>query len=145
MMKLLAIFAFGSVLFSIPVLAHDAQMLQSDASDWMRKLESKKGLCCTQNEGSTLKDVDWSVADGMVDAKGDHIECVMTPIEKATGAGPGKYCVRIEGQWWNVPDKAVIEESNKYGPAVVWPIWNAPHGGAVEITGIRCFMPGSFS
>lgn len=146
MKKLLAIFAFGSMLFAVPVLAHDQQMRDSLYSGWMENLQSKKGLCCTSNEGSTLKDVDWSPAKGLADSSGRSIECKVTPIESARPEiKPGQYCVRIDGTWWNVPDAAVIEESNKYGPAVVWPIWGSPHGGPKQIDGIRCFMPGAFT
>ncbi len=137
-MRLLAICVLGSLLGIVPVLAHDAQMRQSMVSDWMNNLQSKKGICCTANEGATVKDVDWTVAEGQT--------CTMTPIEEAMkNPSHGKYCVRIEGTWWYVPDAAVIEESNKYGPAVVWPIWGSHRGGPKTVDGIRCFMPGAFT
>jgi hypothetical protein len=31
------------------------------------------------------------------------------------------YRVRIYGQWFVVPDDAVVTEPNRFGPAVVWP------------------------
>jgi hypothetical protein len=46
--------------------------------------------------------------------------------------------VRIYGQWFVVPDAAVVTEPNRFGPAVVWP-YNDRNGN----TGIRCFMPGA--
>ena len=141
MKKLLAIFVFGSSLV-VPVLAHDAQMRDSMYSDWMEHLQSHKGLCCTQNEGSTVKDVDWTV----IDQASSGLTCEITPIEAAhPEVPPGRYCVRIEGTWWNVPNAAVIEEPNKYGPATVWPIWGAHQGGPKRVDGIRCFMPGALS
>ena len=139
MKKLLATYVLGSCLFVTMAMAHDTQMRKSMYSDWMEHLQSHKGLCCTQNEGSTVKDVDWSVSDGMT--------CVITPIEEAIkNPAHGKYCVRIEETWYYVPDAAVIEESNKYGPAVVWPIWRREGGQlTTKVDGIRCFMPGAFT
>ena len=134
-----AVVAVAFVVFMVVATladAHDDQMHRSMYSDWMNNLHNKNNaICCTNNEGSTLKDVDWSVSDGM--------QCIQTPIEAAQNAPLGKYCVRIDGTWWYVPDKAVIEESNKYGPAVVWPIWGSKLGEPKTVDGIRCFMPGA--
>jgi hypothetical protein len=110
-------------------------MHESMYSDWMADLSSGKGNCCSTAEGATLKDVDWSTSDGM--------PCVMPPIDAAAKANPGRYCVRIDGTWWHVPEKAMITESNKYGPAVVWPIWGSKEGAPKTLDGIRCFMPGA--
>src|SRR5262252_5614384 len=41
------------------------------------------------------------------------------------------------GEWFVVPDAAVVTEPNRFGPAVVWP-YNDRYGN----TQIRCFMPG---
>jgi hypothetical protein len=43
----------------------------------------------------------------------------------------------IGGQWFNVPDSAVIKESNKIGFAMVW--YYRDSGNVF----IRCFLPGS--
>jgi hypothetical protein len=51
----------------------------------------------------------------------------------------GHYRVRIDGQWIDVPDEAVITEPNRMGRTMVWPIW-----GYLGVT-IRCFMPGSMT
>ena len=115
---------------------HDQQMRQSLASDWMANLSSKKGLCCSFADGSTVKDVDWQVSEGMA--------CEVFPSD-AQNHQSGKYCVRLNGKWWLVPDNALIEEPNRYGPAVVWPIYVAPGGEALKLIGIRCFMPGAFT
>ena len=68
-------------------------------------------------DGTALSDVDW-------EAKGNH------------------YRVRIEGQWFDVPDEAVITEPNRVGKTMVWPIYNRALGGTLSVE-IRCFMPGS--
>jgi hypothetical protein len=46
--------------------------------------------------------------------------------------------VLIYGQWFVVPDAAVVTEPNRFGPAVVWP-YNDRYGN----TQIRCLMPGA--
>ena len=35
----------------------------------------------------------------------------------------GHYQVRIENEWVEVPDDAVVTEPNKFGRTMVWPLW----------------------
>ena len=81
---------------------------------WFEGLRSGKGPCCSDADGSVVSDVDWETHDG-------------------------HYRVRIEGQWIDVPDDAVITEPNRIGRAMVRPIH-----GYLGVT-IRCFMPGSMT
>jgi hypothetical protein len=85
---------------------------------WFDQLASGKGLCCSFVDGSKVEDVDW---DTQRDADGDV-----------------HYRVRLNGQWLDVPDVAVVKEPNKFGPAVVW-----PYEDATGRTQIRCFIPGA--
>lgn len=91
--------------------AHDHNNTALD--DWYATLASAKGSCCggPKVDATILADVDW-------ESKGGH------------------YRVRIEGQWHDVPDDAVLSVPNLDGRTLVWPIkgW----GGLT----IRCFMPG---
>jgi hypothetical protein len=48
--------------------------------------------------------------------------------------------VRIDGEWVNVPDEAVITEPIRVGRTTVWPIRDGVDG-----LYIRCFMPGSMT
>jgi hypothetical protein len=50
-----------------------------------------KGLCCSFADGVTVQDVDWDTQDG-------------------------HYRVRIFGQWLVVPDTAIVNEPNRFGP-----------------------------
>jgi len=50
----------------------------------------------------------------------------------------GSIVCEFIGQWFVVPDEAVVTEPNRFGPAVVWP-YNDRYGN----TQIRCFMPGA--
>src|SRR5215475_1831539 len=81
---------------------------------WFEGLRSGKGPCCSDADGSAVSDVDWET--------------------KA-----GHYRVRIDGEWIDVPDEAVITEPNRIGRTMVWPI-----RGYLGVT-VRCFMPGSMT
>jgi hypothetical protein len=90
----------------------DGRYAQSPLKPWFDRLRSGKGLCCSDADGFAVSDPDWKSKDG-------------------------HYRVRLDGEWINVPDDAVITEPNRYGRTMVWPI-KGPTG-----TWIRCFMPGS--
>jgi len=81
---------------------------------WFEGLRSAKGPCCSDADGSAVSDVDWETHDG-------------------------HYRVRIDGQWVDVPDEAVITEPNRIGRTMVWPIH-----GYLGVT-VRCFLPGSMT
>lgn len=89
----------------------DGRYADSPLHDWFEHLASKKGLCCSFADGQTVEDPDWESKDG-------------------------HYRVKLEGEWVDVPDDAVITEPNKFGRTVVWPI------KGYMGTSIRCFMPG---
>lgn len=81
---------------------------------WFDRLASKRGPCCSDADGFVLSDVDWESKDG-------------------------RYRVRLDGQWHDVPDDAVITEPNRVGRTMIWPI---KHPNSVHI---RCFMPGAMT
>jgi len=81
---------------------------------WFDGLRSGKGPCCSDADGTALSDVDWE-------------------------SGGGHYRVRLDGEWVDVPDDAVITEPNRVGRTMVWPL-----RGYLG-TSIRCFMPGSMT
>jgi hypothetical protein len=81
---------------------------------WFEGLRSGKGPCCSDADGSAVSDVDWETHDG-------------------------HYRVRIDGQWVDVPDEAVITEPNRIGRTMVWPI-----RGYLGLS-VRCFLPGSMT
>ncbi|MFZ3358058.1 MAG: hypothetical protein WCA56_11055 [Xanthobacteraceae bacterium] len=94
--------------------AHDdGQYSNSPLKAWFDQLASGKGLCCSFADGVSVENVDWDTQNG-------------------------RYRVRIQGQWFVVPDAAVVTEPNKFGPAVVWPYQDAD-----GVTQIRCFLPGA--
>lgn len=97
----------------------DGRYAQSPLKSWFDSLRSGKGPCCSDADGSAVSDVDWE-------------------------SNGSRYRVRIEGQWWDVPEDAVVTEPNRYGRTMVWPIFYRSLGSTVRIE-IRCFMPGSMS
>lgn len=89
----------------------DGRYAASPLKPWFDSLASKKGPCCSDADGSAVSDADWDTKDG-------------------------HYRVKIEGEWHDVPDDALITQPNLYGKTMVWPITGT--GGLT----IRCFMPG---
>jgi hypothetical protein len=110
-----------ALLLATPALARDpdGRYANSPLKPWFDSLKSGKGPCCSDADGSAVTDADWDTKDG-------------------------HYRVRLEGQWWDVPDEAVITEPNRAGRTMVWPI---PYRGLGELIRmeIRCFMPGSMT
>jgi hypothetical protein len=92
----------------------DGRYANSPLKQWFDSLRSGKGPCCSDADGSALADIDW-------ESKGGH------------------YRVRLDGEWIDVPDEAVITEPNRIGRTMVWPL-----RGYLGLT-IRCFMPGSMT
>jgi hypothetical protein len=97
----------------------DGRFANSPLHSWFESLRSGRGPCCSDADGRALSDVDWDSKDG-------------------------HYRVYIDGEWWDVPDEAVIKEPNRAGRTMVWPVYYSPQGGPVRIE-IRCFMPGSMT
>jgi hypothetical protein len=95
----------------------DGRYANSSLKGWFEGLRSGKGRCCSDADGKALSDVEW-------ESKNGH------------------YRVRIQGQWLDVPDEAVITEPNRIGWTMVWPDYISPRGGPIRIE-IRCFMPGT--
>jgi hypothetical protein len=91
----------------------DGRYADSPLKAWFDQLASGRGLCCSFADGVSVQNVDWDTQNG-------------------------RYRVRIQGQWYVVPDEAVVTEPNKFGPAVVWPYQDAD-----GTTQIRCFLPGA--
>ena len=97
----------------------DGRYANSPLKQWFDSLRSGKGPCCSDADGFALSDVDWESRDG-------------------------RYRVRIEGQWWDVPEDAVIVEPNRAGRTMVWPLYYHSMGKLDRIE-IRCFMLGSMT
>src|ERR1700738_2388353 len=107
--------SFGILLVSLigTVQARDdGRYAHSPLKPWFDSLKSGKGLCCSDADGFAVSDPDWESKDG-------------------------HYRVRLDGEWIDVPDDAVITEPSRAGRTRVWPI-RGPFG-----VSIRCFMPGS--
>ncbi len=91
--------------------AHDHTRPSLDP--WFKSLKSRAGAhCCDGSDYTRLEDVDWESRDG-------------------------RYRVRIDGQWVDVPEDALVDGPNKAGVTMVWPWFKdgRPAG--------RCFKPGS--
>src|SRR5437879_7940652 len=92
----------------------DSRYAASPLKPWFDSLKSGKGPCCSDADGSAVSDVDWESKDG-------------------------HYRVRIDGDWYDVPEDAVLTEPNRVGRTMVWPI------RGYQGLSIRCFIPGSMT
>ena len=92
----------------------DGRYSQSPLKPWFDSLKSGKGPCCSDADGFAVSGPDWESRNG-------------------------HYLVRIDNEWIEVPDDAVITEPNRVGTTMVWPI-----KGSLGIS-IRCFLPGSMT
>jgi hypothetical protein len=102
-------------LFLQPAFAHDHD--RPGLNDWYTGLRSGRGPCCDGpgKDAKHLESDDWESKDG-------------------------HYRVRLDGQWIDVPDDAVLKEPNKDGRTLVWPV--KYFDGSIQI---RCFIPGSMT
>ena len=91
----------------------DGKYANSPLKEWFDSLASRRGPCCSVADGQSVEDVDWDTKDG-------------------------KYRVRLDGQWIEVPPEALVTVPNKFGLAVVW-----PYKDYESRTQIRCFIPGA--
>ena len=92
----------------------DGRYANSPLKPWFDNLRSGRGLCCSDADGMVVSDPDW-------ESKNGHFR------------------VRLDGEWIDVPDDAVIREPNRAGRTMVWPAKSA-----LGIS-VRCFLPGSMS
>ncbi len=92
----------------------DGRYAGSPLKPWFDQLRSGKGPCCSDADGSAVSDADW-------DTKNGHFR------------------VRLEGEWVEVPDDAVVTEPNRAGRTMVWPM----HQDGKPV--VRCFIPGSMT
>ncbi len=95
--------------------AHDHS--RPGLNDWYKSLRNKASSPCCDGpsvDAVHLADVDWESKDG-------------------------RYRVRIDGEWVDVPDEALLDGPNRDGRTLVWPTWS--NGKRA----VRCFMPGSMS
>jgi len=107
--------ALSVLFFSGLGLARDlnGKYASSPLKEWFDSLASRRGPCCSVADGQSVEDVDWDTKDG-------------------------KYRVRLEGQWIEVPPDALVSVPNKFGLAVVW-----LYKDYESRTQIRCFIPGA--
>ena len=109
-----ALIASAAVLAGSAMARDDGRFANSPLKPWFDSLRSGKGPCCSDADGSVVSDVDWESKDG-------------------------HYRVRLDGQWIEVPDDAVITVPNRAGRTMVWPVKDSAG------ISIRCFLPGSMT
>ena len=73
--------------------AHDHQ--HPELNSWYESLYSGKGPCCDGSDAKRVDDADWETKDG-------------------------HYRVRLDGEWVDVPNEAVVDGPNRAGRTMVW-------------------------
>lgn len=82
-------------------------------TDWLKTLKNQKNdSCCDGNDTDAIDD--WETKDS-------------------------RYRVKFRGQWYDVPEAAIVDGPNKAGDALLW--MNKGYLGF----SVRCFMPGSMT
>lgn len=123
-MKLMALSVGLALLFMVVVTA----VMARDSGQWAQAdpgqrqfydgLRNSNGMqCCSNSDGF---DAQWEVRSD-------------------------KYFVYIEGEWREVPPKALLDTRNKYGVAKVWYTkrWSGKDGKELTFAEITCFLRGS--
>ena len=110
------------LLSGLPAAAREQYPGQYDNVDpvireWVRGLKDKGGVSCCDT------------ADGF-------------PAEVEWDNDTGKYRVRIDGEWYVVPDSALLTEPNRLGYATIW-YWYSWEVSGKRKPNIRCFIPGA--
>ena len=96
-----------------------------DQRSWVDKLTSPgKGLCCSNNDGRRLDDVDW-----------DNLGTITKDPKGSSG-----YRVRDDGEWIDVPNEVIVDGRNQDGIARVW--FDKWWSNGVELKRMRCFLRG---
>lgn len=108
-----------SLTISMASARDDGRYANSPLKPWFDSLRSGKGPCCSDADGSAVQDADWVSSDS-------------------------HYRVKLEGEWFDVPDEAVLKQPNLYGKTMVWPIFYRSMGKLDRVE-IRCFIPGSMT
>lgn len=91
-----------------PIRAHDHG--RSSLIDWLKTLQNRNNaLCCNGDDTDAIED--W-------EAKND------------------RFRVKFRGEWYDVPDSAIVDGPNKGGDALLW-----MNKGFLGMS-VRCFMPG---
>ena len=91
----------------------DGRFANSPLKPWFDRLASGNGLCCSFADAFSVQDVDWDTQDG-------------------------HYRVRIHGQWYVVPDAAVVTEQTVSALPLCGPITTAT---ATHKFAASCLVP----
>lgn len=109
----LLILVASAVALMLAVAAHAHDHSRPDLTPWLQGLHAKnKTLCCDGNDTDAIED--WETSGN-------------------------RYRVKFRGQWFDVPDDAIVDGPNKGADALLW--MNKGYLGM----SVRCFMPGSMT
>jgi hypothetical protein len=113
-MRLIVMLVLLLPLCSNVLAREDGRYANSPLKPWFDSLRSAKGPCCSDADGSAVSDTDWETKNG-------------------------HFRVRLDGQWLDVPDDAVLPGPNRAGRTMIWLMYQDGHPI------VRCFIPGSMT
>jgi hypothetical protein len=105
--------------------AYPHDLMRPELNAWFKSLENKAGeRCCDTGDGQHVE-AEWDMAKGGYKVLLKHPHRPTEP-----------------GQWFDVPDSAVIDQPNLSGIAMVWwsPSYDSRDGTMTPMW--RCFIPG---
>lgn len=121
---LVALVMLALLFWAVRASAHDHE--HPELNGWFTGLRSGKGICCDGSEAIHVADVDW---ESVNDPKRPDVHYrVRLDVSQVVG--------KVDLEWVDVPDEAVITEPNRDGRTLVWPVSRG------KDTWIRCFLPG---
>jgi hypothetical protein len=113
MLPRIVLLAIAGMLALVPAWAHDHSNPANN--EWLKQQRNQNGnLCCDGDDWTRADDLEWS-------------------------AESGRYKVKVEGQWLDVPPEALTQAPNKMGHVLVW--LRRLNGQPV----VFCFAPGTLS
>jgi hypothetical protein len=118
------IMGLSAVVFLEITTAYPHDLMRPDLNAWFKSLKNKVGQpCCDTGDGQHAE-AEWDMAKGGYKALLKHPHRPNEP-----------------GQWFDVPDSAVIDQPNLSGVAMVW--WHPLYNFRGEMIPVwRCFIPG---
>jgi hypothetical protein len=132
MLAAVSLIALCALLF-VPAFAHDHE--RPELNEWFKGLHSPgKGVCCDGGEALHLRDVEWETQD-----KPHSHYRVKVPVDQ-DAYERARAGAEVDTVWVDVEDDAVIDEPNKAGSPLVWPVYSL---GWHSTIWVRCFMPGT--
>ena len=117
-----------ALIFPPPAFPHDPHH-RADLNEWAAGLKNQNGTPCCNGDDWEQAEVQWESENGKF-----KVYLKDPAFPDATG------------DWYDVPESAIIKSPNRAGIALLWVYWSRSYTGGVGVgvghPHIRCFVPG---